>query len=54
MVVVEVAVAVLVYMVAYFDADHWEKLKSKLVYYHTKFMLPELFSHHVQSGLKLF
>jgi len=31
----------------YFDADHWENLKSKLVYYYTKFMLPELFSRRV-------
>ena len=47
-VVVEVEVAVLAYVAAYFDVDHWENLKSKLVYYYTRFMLPELFSHHVQ------
>ena len=38
----------------YFDADHWENLTSKLVFYYTKFMLPELFSRRVQRSLKLF
>jgi len=33
---------------------HSITLKSKLVYYYTTFMLPELFSRRVQRDLKLF